>query len=123
MIALGDIDFIKAQINPALSMRPFSFQTWRKEIKRYTLMKDNIVPERGILRLCRKLPKIISIDAHILPTTEAFNQIELSGLRIIVSIYIFNNQPYLQTTFLFWQICSLVKSLRLMAKTFQNLSI
>lgn len=43
-------------------------------------MNDRIVPESGILRLCKKLPKIISIEAHMLPATDAFSQSELSGL-------------------------------------------
>jgi hypothetical protein len=80
MIALGEIDFISAHIIPARQISPFSFQIWRNEINNQTLIKERIIPERGILRLRRKLPRTISIDAQILPITEAFSQIELSGL-------------------------------------------
>ncbi|RLD36003.1 MAG: hypothetical protein DRI74_09865 [Bacteroidetes bacterium] len=33
------------------------------------------VPLNGILRLCKKLPRIISLAAQILPITAAFNQL------------------------------------------------
>jgi hypothetical protein len=56
-------------------MRPFSFHTWRKEIISQTLINERTTPEKGILRLWRKLPRIISIDAHILPTTEALSHV------------------------------------------------
>jgi hypothetical protein len=78
--ALGEIDFISAQIRPARQISPFSFQSWKKEIKSHTLIKDKIIPESGSFKLCRKLPRIISIEAHILPTTEALSQIEFNGL-------------------------------------------
>jgi hypothetical protein len=80
MIELGEIDFINAQISPALSTRPCSFQTWRKEINRKIPINDKIVPVNGILRLWRKLPNIISIDAQTLPITDALSHNELRGL-------------------------------------------
>jgi hypothetical protein len=78
--ALGEIDFISAQIKPALHIRPFSFHIWRNEISSHTLIKDKIIPDSGSFILCRKLPRIISTEAHILPTTAALSQIELRGL-------------------------------------------
>ena len=33
------------------------------------------VPEKGTLKLCKKLPRIISIDAHKLPITAAFSHL------------------------------------------------
>jgi hypothetical protein len=51
IIALGEIDFISAQMIPARQMSPFSFQICRKEINNHTLINDNTIPESGILRL------------------------------------------------------------------------
>lgn len=87
IIALGEIDFMSAHIIPARQANPFSFQTCRKEINNQTLIKDKIVPLRGILRLCKKLPSIISIEAHILPTAEALSHICLRGFAVTVCIY------------------------------------
>jgi hypothetical protein len=78
--ALGEIDFRRAQIIPARRTSPFSFQICRNEIRSQTLINDNIAPESGIFRLWRKLPKIISMEAHVLPTTETLSQTGLSGL-------------------------------------------
>ena len=80
MNALGEIDFMSAQIRPARHISPFSFQIWMNDINSQTLIKDKIIPDKGSFRLCKKLPRIISIEAQILPMTEALSQIELSGL-------------------------------------------
>jgi hypothetical protein len=58
---------------------PFSFQFWLPATNNIIPIADKIVPAKGIFRLCKKLPKIISLEAHKLPRTVAFNQ---TGLRI-----------------------------------------
>lgn len=78
--ALGEIDFIIAQISPALHISPLIFHTWKKETTRYTVIKDSIEPAIGTLRLCNKLPSIISMVAHKLPTTAAFIHFSDRGL-------------------------------------------
>jgi len=49
-------------------------------------MNERSIPERGSLILCRKLPKIISKDAQILPITEALSHFWLRGLAGIICI-------------------------------------
>jgi hypothetical protein len=73
--ALGEMDFIRAHMIPARRIIPFSFHNCRKEINSQTLKNDNIIPESGIFRLWRKLPRMISIDAQILPITEALSHV------------------------------------------------
>ncbi len=78
MTALGESDFINPQISPALHISPFSFQTCRKEIIRMTEKVASMVPEKGMCRLCSRLPTIISKLAHKPPATAAFNHIEFN---------------------------------------------
>jgi hypothetical protein len=51
MKALGEMDFISAQIRPARQISPFSFHTCRKEINNQTLIKESNIPDNGIFRL------------------------------------------------------------------------
>jgi len=84
-MTLGEIDSIRPQTIPARMINPFSFHICIKEIRRYTVITDNVVHEKGILRLLSNLPSIISIYDHILPTVEAICQCKLSGLNEINS--------------------------------------
>ena len=72
MTAMGDIDFMRAQINPLRQMSPFSVH-WRDiDTKRIIPMAVRKFPAKGTLKLCSALPKTISEEAHKLPTTAAF---------------------------------------------------
>jgi hypothetical protein len=83
--ALGESDFINPQINPALQIKPVSFQICRKEIINMIEKVARSVPEKGICRLCRRLPTIISKLAHNPPATAAFSHMEFKPFSILLS--------------------------------------
>jgi hypothetical protein len=80
MIALGEIDFINAHTTPARQISPFSCHRKCPPTSNATPTAERIVPVNGTWRLWRKLPTIISIEPHILPSNAAFAQI---GLRLL----------------------------------------
>ena len=73
IIALGETDFIKAQIRPALQIKPLSFHNCENATNKQTANAVNIEPANGKYILCNKLPIIISKDAHNPATTAAFS--------------------------------------------------
>ena len=73
--ALGDTDFISAQINPALQINPRSGQIRKKATIRTIPNDASTEPAIGTRRLCKKLPRIISTEAHSPPATAAFSHI------------------------------------------------
>lgn len=82
--ALGESDFINPQISPALQISPVSFHICRKEIINTTEKVASSVPEKGICKLCRRLPTMISKLAHNPPATAAFNHMEFKSLFIFL---------------------------------------
>jgi hypothetical protein len=86
MTALGEIDFISAQIIPARHIIPDSFQRREKAESSRMANAVRIVPENGTCKLWRKLPATISTEAHKLPITAAFSHIEFRRVCRINSI-------------------------------------
>ena len=78
MMALGEMDFISAQISPARQNKPLSVQTCPIDTKIMMPMAVRIFPVNGTRRLCKKLPSTISDDAHRQPSTADLSQILLS---------------------------------------------
>lgn len=76
--ALGDTDFIKAQIKPDRQIKPLSFHLKLIETRRMIPIDVRKILLKGTRRLCRKLPKTISDDAQRQPTTAALSQVILS---------------------------------------------
>jgi len=73
--ALGEIDFMRAQIREARQMIPLPGHILKNETIRTTAKKERIVPANGKRILCRKLPMIISMEAQILPMVAALNHL------------------------------------------------
>jgi hypothetical protein len=96
IIALGEMDFIKAQTTPARQIIPFSFQRNCPPTSSDTPIAESMVPVNGIRRLWRKLPMIISIDPHILPRSAALIQTGLIFLYLCFINY-FSTCLYFQS--------------------------
>jgi hypothetical protein len=86
IMAEGDIDFNKAAIRPALHTRPLPFQTCTKAMTSPTLENASMVPAKGKRILCRKLPMMISKEAHRLPTIAALSQMSFNRALNILGI-------------------------------------
>ncbi len=48
-------------------------------------MAVGMLPLNGIFRLCRKLPRTISDDAHIVPSNKALTHLILSCMEVFCS--------------------------------------
>ena len=85
MTALGEMDFMSAQMSAERQMTPRSGQLRWPAVITTTPNAARTLPANGSLRLWRKLPRTISTAAHRLPSTAARCQTWRSLPRSVIA--------------------------------------